>query len=137
MLRASPASTRRSALRAWLPAGPRATSGDHSPAGALLLSAALALVLAGCGRKVSEGDCRKVAEHLGSVWTAEAKKEETDGPGKEKAADVIRQEGERFTREWIDDCKKDLVGKRVEEKELACLLETKTLADIQRCTESP
>lgn len=130
MLRASPAPQRRSALRGSVPAGLRA--------GALLASlAALALTLAGCGRKVSEADCRKVAEHLGGVWTAEAKKEEIDGPGKEKAADVIRQEGERFTREWIDDCKKDLVGKRVEEKELACLLETKSLADIQRCTESP
>ena len=103
-------------------------------AGGVLLAS---MAGAGCGRKVSEGDCRKVAEHLGGVWTAEAKKEETEGPGKEKAADVIRQEGERFTREWMDDCKKDLVGKRVEEKELACLLETKTLADIQSCTENP
>lgn len=117
---------------------PRVSSHSQRRSGALLAAAMLlAIVLPGCGRKVNEADCRKVAEHLGGVWTAEAKKEEIDGPGKEKAADVIRQEGERFTREWIDDCKKDLVGKRVEEKELACLLETKSLADIQRCTESP
>jgi len=94
-----------------------------------------ALAVAGCGRKVSDGDCRKVADHLGEVWAAEAKKEETDGPGKEKAADVIRQEGERLSREWLDECKKDIVGKRVEDKELTCLLASKTMADIQKCSE--
>lgn len=90
---------------------------------------------AGCGRKVNDADCRKVADHLGEVWASEAKKEEADGAGKEKAADVIRQEGERLTREWVDECKKDLVGKRVEEKELTCLLATKTMAEIQKCAE--
>lgn len=99
------------------------------------LSLVLALASAGCGRKVSEADCRKVADHLGEVWSAEAKREEVDGAGKEKAGDVIRQEGERLTRDWVDECKKDLVGKRVEDKELACLLATKTMADIQKCAE--
>jgi hypothetical protein len=107
---------------------------SHRPA---LVAALVAcgLAAAGCGRKVAEADCRKVADHLGEVWTAEAKKEETDGPGREKAVDVIRQEGERLTREWMDECKKDLVGKRVEPKELDCLLATKTMADIQRCAD--
>jgi hypothetical protein len=90
---------------------------------------------AGCGRKLSDGDCRRVADHLGEVWAAEAKKEEAEGPGKEKAAEVIRQEGERLAREWVDDCKKDMVGKRVEEKELGCLLAAATMADIQKCAE--
>ncbi len=91
---------------------------------------------AGCGRKVSEGDCRKVSDHLGEIWKSEAKAEEADGPGKEKAQDVIRQEGERLTREWVEECRKDLVGKRVEEKELTCLLATKTMGDVQKCAES-
>lgn len=91
----------------------------------------------GCGRKVGEADCRKVADHLGEIWKAEAKAEETDGPGKDKAQDVIRQEGERLSREWVEECRKDLVGKRVEEKELACLLATKTMGDVQKCAESP
>jgi hypothetical protein len=103
---------------------------------ALVACGLLGLLVAGCGRKVSEADCRKVAEHLGEVWTAEAKKEETDGPGKEKAVDVIRQEGERLSRDWMDECKKDLVGKRVESKELDCLLATKTMAEIQKCADS-
>lgn len=101
------------------------------------LALCCALAAAGCGRKVSETDCRKVADHLGEIWRTEAKSEESDGPGKEKAQDVIRQEGERLSREWVDDCRKDLVGKRVEEKELNCLLATKTMADVQKCTESP
>src|SRR4051812_5433372 len=83
---------------------------------------ALAVALTGCGRKVNDADCRKIADHLGEVWTAEAKSDETEGPGKEKAVDVIRQEGEHFTRDWIEGCKRDLVGKRVEEKDLTCLL---------------
>ncbi len=95
----------------------------------------LGALAAGCGRKVTEPDCRKVADHLGEVWAAEAKKEETDGPGKEKAVDVIRQEGERLARDWMEECKKDLVGKRVESKELDCLLATRTMADIQKCAD--
>ncbi len=97
---------------------------------------ALAVALTGCGRKVNDADCRKIADHLGEVWTAEAKSEETDGPGKEKAVDVIRQEGDRFTRDWMEGCKRDLVGKRVEEKDLGCLLGTKTMADVQKCAEA-
>lgn len=106
------------------------------PLRAVLVACGLAGALAaGCGKKVSEADCQKVADHLGEVWAAEAKKEETDGPGKEKAVDVIRQEGERLPRDWMEECKRDLVGKRVEGKELDCLLATKTLADIQRCAD--
>lgn len=92
--------------------------------------------LTSCGRKVSDADCRKIADHLGEVWTTEAHADETDGPGKEKASEVIRQEGDRFARDWVDGCKKDLVGKRVEEKDLACLLATKTMADVQKCAEA-
>jgi len=99
------------------------------------LCALAALASAGCGRKVNDVDCRKVADHLGQVWAAEAKQEATDGPGKDKADDVIRQEGERLTREWLDECKKDLVGKRVEDKELTCLLAAETMAAIQKCSE--
>lgn len=99
------------------------------------LAAAAALCATGCGRKVNETDCRQVADHLGEVWTAEAKKEATDGPGKDKAEEVIRQEGERFKQDWAEDCKKELVGKRVESKELTCLLATKTMGEIQKCAE--
>lgn len=101
---------------------------------ALAVCAVIALCGAGCGRKLSDNDCRNVADHLADVWTAEAKKEQTDGPGKEKAQDVIRQEGERLKQDWTEDCKKELVGKRFDEKEMACLLATKTMADIQKCT---
>jgi hypothetical protein len=102
---------------------------------AVAASAAVALCGMGCGRKVGENDCRQVADHLGEVWAAEAKKEATDGPGKEKAEEVIRQEGERLKQDWAEDCKKDLIGKRVESKELSCLLATKTMADIQKCAQ--
>lgn len=112
----------------------RSTFGQVAPA---VACAVLGAFTAGCGHKVSEADCRKVADHLGEVWQAEAKKEETDGPAREKASDVIRQEGERLTREWLDECKKDLVGKRVEDKEMTCLLASQTMADIQKCTELP
>ena len=121
---------RSSAARSPLPA-PRRTWLRAGVAACGLLG----VLAAGCGRKVSEADCRKVSDHLGEVWNAEAKKEETDGPGKEKATDVIRQEGERLAREWMDECKKDLDGKRVESKELDCLLASKTMAEIQKCAD--
>ncbi|MEZ4296249.1 MAG: hypothetical protein R3B70_14855 [Polyangiaceae bacterium] len=120
-----------------MPFPPSPRPEPHLRAAALTAAALLlALGAAGCGRKISEADCRKVSDHLGEVWAAEAKKEETDGPGRDKAMDVIRLEGDRLTREWMDECKKDLVGKRVEDKELTCLLATKTMADIQKCTET-
>lgn len=102
---------------------------------ALVACGILGVLAAGCGRKVNETDCRKVADHLGNVWNAEAKKEEIDGPGKEKAVEVIRLEGDRLSREWMEECKKELVGKRVEARELDCLLATKSMADIQKCAE--
>lgn len=119
-------------MRRHDPAQPRALT---------VLAALIALGLAssvtgGCGRKMSEADCRKVADHLGEVWSTEAKKDETDGPGKEKATDVIRQEGERLSRDWMEDCKKDLVGKNIEQKELDCLMSARSLSEIQGCADS-
>jgi hypothetical protein len=94
---------------------------------------ALAL-LAGCGRTMTEADCAKIAENLQQAWKEEAKKAApTDAAAAEKAAGVLRTEEERLVNEWTAECKKDLVGRQVEAKEIECLLAAKTLEQIGKC----
>jgi len=91
---------------------------------------------AGCGRTVTEEDCTQVKDNMRAAWTAEAKKAApADGAGSEKAAAVVRSEGERLVGDWMAECKKELMGRRVEPKEMDCLLQAKTIADINKCGE--
>jgi hypothetical protein len=110
-----------------------------SVAVALALSAVAA---AGCGRGVTEDDCVKIRDNMRDAWAAEAKKAApatTAGPDaaarNEKAAAVIRSEGERLATDWMVECRKDLIGRRAEPKEMDCLLQAKTLGAINKCSE--
>lgn len=93
------------------------------------------LSLSACGRTVTEADCVKIKDNMREAWTAESKKASTDGPGAEKAAAVIRAEGERLVTDWMSECKRELMGRRVEPKEMDCLLKAKTIAQINKCGE--
>jgi hypothetical protein len=94
------------------------------------------IAAAGCGRTVTVDDCAHIKDNMREAWTAEAKKAApTDAAGSEKAAAVIKAEGEKLATDWTDECKKDLMGRRVEPKEMACLLDAKTLAAISKCSE--
>lgn len=108
---------------------------------ALLLAG---LCLAGCGRTMTEDDCRRVGESLQQAWRDEVQKANPDGgkgqgqgqgQASAKAAGVVRSEEERLVSDWAAECKRDLVGKRVDEKELACLLGAKSLEQIGKCSE--
>ncbi|MFT3771307.1 MAG: hypothetical protein QM820_38315 [Minicystis sp.] len=94
----------------------------------------LGLLLSGCGRTVSEDDCLKVKENMREAWAAESKKAATEGPGAEKAAAVVRAEGEKLVGDWMAECKKELMGRRVDPKEMDCLLKAKTIAQINKCS---
>jgi hypothetical protein len=95
----------------------------------------LLLSVTACGRTVSEDDCVKIKENMRDAWAAESKKAAGDGPGADKASAVIKSEGEKLVTDWMAECKKDLIGKRVEQKELDCLLGAKTIAQINKCSE--
>src|SRR5262245_15727061 len=90
-------------------------------AGAMLLP-----LLSGCGRTLTEEDCKKIDAQVREVWQAESKKAAAAAQVKsEKATAVIRTEGDKLESDWMSECKKDLVGKRVDPKELDCLFSAK------------
>jgi hypothetical protein len=96
----------------------------------------MALALVGCGRTVSEDDCTHIRDNMREAWAAEAKKATpTDPTGAEKASGVVKAEGERLVNDWMAECKNELMGRRVEPKEMDCLLQAKTLAAINKCSE--
>ncbi len=91
---------------------------------------------AGCGRAVTEEDCAHIKDNMREAWSAEAKKATpTDPTGAEKASAVVRAEGERLANDWAAECKNELLGRRVEPKEMDCLLSAKTLGAISKCSE--
>lgn len=92
------------------------------------------VLLAGCGRTVTEDDCNKIKDNMREAWATESKKASTDGPGAEKAAGVIRTEGEKLTVDWMAECKKELMGRRVDPKEMDCLLKARSIAQINKCS---
>lgn len=100
--------------------------------GLLLL---VALSVTACGRTVSEDDCVRIKENMRDAWAAESKKAAGDGAGTEKASAVIKSEGEKLVTEWMAECKKELMGRRVDPKEMACLLKARTIPEINKCSE--
>ena len=93
------------------------------------------VVLAGCGKTMTEGDCERVGKHLAEVWDADVQATEPvdDGPKSERAKLVLSGERERMKGDWMTQCKRELDGRKVDEKELECLMAAKTVADIQGC----
>ena len=85
-----------------------------------------------CGRTVSEGDCTQIRDNMRAAWSSEAKKAVPEA-GAEKATAVVRSEGDRLAGEWMSECKKELMGRRADPKEMDCLLQAKTLGDINKC----
>jgi hypothetical protein len=98
----------------------------------LLLSV---VVLAGCGRTVSADDCLKIRQNMHDAWVTESKKAASDGPGADKANAAVKAEGEKLVDDWMVECKKELMGRRVDTKEMDCLLRAKTIAQINKCSE--
>jgi len=85
---------------------------------------------------MTEEDCQKVAANMREVWAAESKKAApADGPAAEKAAAVIKAEGERLVGDWTVECKKELQGRRVDPKEMDCLMKAKSIEQINKCAE--
>jgi len=106
-----------------------------SPALLVLAAAAAALPLGGCGTTVSEDDCRAISNNLRETWKAETKDAPREGPTAEKAAGVIRSEGEKLAADFASECRNRLVGQEISGKELECLKGAKTLAELRGCSK--
>ena len=98
----------------------------------LLLS--IAIATSGCDRTITKDDCERVGTHMRKVWDAEARSTAPKGePANEKAVAVIKSEGDRMSRDWTEQCKKELEGQRVDDRELECLTGAQTISSIQEC----
>lgn len=93
-----------------------------------------ALVLCGCGRTVTEDDCVKIKDNMREAWAAETKRATENGPAPEKATAVVKAEGEKLVGDWMAECKRELMGRRVDPKEMECLLKARTIAEINKCS---
>ncbi len=102
---------------------------------AALALAALPLALAACGTTVSEDDCRAIANNLREAWKNETKDAPREGPTAEKAAGVIRSEGEKLAGDFASECRSTLVGQEITGKELDCLKGAKSLAELRGCSK--
>jgi hypothetical protein len=100
--------------------------------GPLLLGILLACTSSACGRTITDDDCKKITENMREVWASEAKRAAGGVPA-ERASSVIRSEGERLVSDWSAECKKELQGRRVDSKEMDCLLRAKTIDQISKC----
>ena len=109
--------------------GPRGHIWRGVWAAALLLPA----VLSGCAKAMTEEDCRAIANNLREAWRAETKDVSREGPTADKAAGVIKSEGDKLAADWVSECRSKLVGQDVDKDELQCLLQGKSLADVRKC----
>jgi hypothetical protein len=95
-----------------------------------------AILSAGCGKTVTDEDCRKIGEHMITVWQSEsAKAASPDGADSDRAKNVIKGEGDKLVGEWSSECKKELMGRRVDTKEIDCLLGAKSFEQVNKCAE--
>jgi small lipoprotein (TIGR04454 family) len=101
----------------------------------VLLALLAAAPLVACGTTVSEEDCRAIANNLRDTWKAETKDAPREGPTAEKAAGVIRSEGEKLAADFASECRTKLVGQEISGKELECLRSAKTLAELRGCSK--
>jgi hypothetical protein len=87
---------------------------------------------------MTESDCERVGRHLRTVWDAEtaATAPEPNVQKDERAKLVINGEGERVANEWMAECRREIAGRRVDDKEVDCLLAAKTFEDWKKCANA-
>jgi len=106
---------------------------------AVLVLASLVGSLSGCERTVKREDCDAIAASMHRVWTAEVQasveKNKKDVPA-DRAKEVIKTEGEKMKAEWAAECKKEVMGRRADPKEIECLLKVKSFDEVAKCGEA-
>src|ERR1700761_4012228 len=97
-----------------------------------LLAASTASI--GCGKTITDDDCKKITDNMREVWATEAKKAAPaeGSAGADKATGVIKDEGDKLSADWSAECKKELLGRRVDPKEMECLLKAKSIEQITK-----
>ena len=86
---------------------------------------------------MTEADCQRVGRHMRAVWDAEAAAVAPQGgpPVAERAKLVIKGEGDRVEADWNADCRRELEGRKVDEREVDCILAGRSIAEIKLCSQ--
>ena len=89
----------------------------------------------GCGKTMTEAECKRVGAHLRGVWDAEATAASpTEGVvASERAKNAIKSEGDKMEADWLSQCRRELEGRTVDTREVECIFGSKTVAEIQSC----
>jgi hypothetical protein len=99
-----------------------------------------ALTASACGRRMTQSDCERIGTHLREIWDADvaaaAPRSEDERPS-ELADLVIKSHRERISNEWMNQCRRELEGRPVDDKEIECILSAKAIADVQACASMP
>jgi hypothetical protein len=93
------------------------------------------LLVGGCGRTMSESDCEKIGNHLREVWDNDIKATAPNANDdvSEVGAVILKGHRGKIGDEWLNQCRRELEGRRVDKRELDCVLKAGTIADVQGC----
>jgi len=94
--------------------------------------------LAGCGKTLTEDELQEDQRQLARGLAGRGAEGRGGGRGQERQGRRGDQDRGRQARGRLDGrVQEDLVGKRVDPKEMDCLLGAKTIDEINKCSEQP
>ncbi|MCC6525499.1 MAG: hypothetical protein IT373_22810 [Polyangiaceae bacterium] len=107
-------------LAAWLPVRV-----------ALVAAAVVGPVALGCRGEASDDDCERVGKALEALWRRETASVAGTAPG--GFSYHAGRQGTDLASGFVARCRSSLVGKPLGKGELACVLDARALADLERC----
>lgn len=84
---------------------------------------------------MSESDCERIGNHLREVWDADVKAMTTE-EASEVGMVIVKNHRGKIGDEWMNQCRRELEGRRVDKSELDCVMKASTIADVQACAIS-
>ena len=84
---------------------------------------------------MTQSDCERLGNHMREVWDTDVKATAPAGEGKvsDLAEVVLKNHREKIGSEWMNQCRRELEGRRVDDREIECIMKAKTIADVQAC----
>ncbi|MBI4956212.1 MAG: hypothetical protein HY908_29610 [Myxococcales bacterium] len=98
----------------------------------VLVATAVAVAAApGCRGEASDDDCERAGKAIESLWRRETASVAGTAPG--GFSYHAGRQGTDLASGFVARCRANLVGKALGKGELACVLDARTLADLERC----
>lgn len=91
---------------------------------------------AGCGRTMTESDCERIGNHLREVWDNDVKASSNSGEASEVGMVIVKNHRGKIGDEWMNQCRRELEGRKVDKAELDCVMKASTISAVQACAIS-